>query len=72
MKNDLRFLADETVLRSYESIRSHVAADTQSGGPYRFMGLAATERANALLEELRRRRLAVSPIDWPHRDDSED
>ena len=68
---DLNLLADETVLQSYEYIRDQVAADARSGGKYRFMGLAAKERANTLLDELRRRRLSVSPIDWPERDDEE-
>ena len=66
---DLNLLADETVLQSYEQIRDQVAADARSGDRYRFMGLAAKERANTLLDELRRRRLAVSPIGWPERDE---
>ena len=43
---DLNSLADETVLQSYEYIRDQVAADARLGGKYRFMGLAAKERAN--------------------------
>jgi hypothetical protein len=66
MKDDLSFLSDETVRRSYEYIRDQVAADRS--GTYRYMGHAAKERANTLLDELRRRRLAVSPIDWPEKD----
>jgi hypothetical protein len=62
---DWNFVTDETVIRNYEFIREQVAADARSVGPYRFMGLAARERANNLLDELRRRRVAVSPIDWP-------
>ena len=62
---DWNLVTDDTVLRNYEFIRDQVAADVRSVGPYRFMGLAAKERANTLLEEIRRRRLAVSPIDWP-------
>ena len=68
---DFNVLTDETVLQSYEHIRDQVAADARLGGRYRFMGLAAKERANTLLDELRRRRLAVSPIDWPERDKEE-
>ena len=62
---DWNLVTDDTVLRNYEFIRDQVAADVRSVGPYRFMGLAAKERANTLLEEICRRRLAVSPIDWP-------
>jgi hypothetical protein len=70
MKN-LDLLTDETLVQSYEQIRDQVAADAQSSGRYRFMGLAAKERANMLLDEIRRRRLVVSPIDWPERDEEE-
>ena len=66
---DWHLVTDDTVLRNYEFIRDQVAADARSVGPYRFMGLAAKERANTLLEELRRRRLDVTPIDWPERHD---
>ena len=66
---DLNLLTDETVHQSYEQIRDQVAADARSDARYRFMGLAAKERANTLLDELRRRRMAVSPIDWPERDE---
>jgi hypothetical protein len=68
---DLNLLPDETVLVYHEQIRDQVALDASSGGKHRFMGLAARERANTLLDELRRRRFVVSPIDWPGRDDGE-
>jgi hypothetical protein len=68
---DLDLLADETVRQSYERIRDQVAADAQSGSRYRFMGLAAKERANTMLDELRRRWLVISPIDWPEQDEEE-
>lgn len=61
----MKDLNDETLIQSYEHIRDQVAADARSSSRYRFMGLAAKERANMLLDELRRRRLAFSPIDWP-------
>jgi len=48
---DLTALSDESLLRSYEDIRAHVVADTQSGGTYRFMGQAAKDRADTLLAE---------------------
>jgi hypothetical protein len=55
-------LSDETLVQFYEQIRDQVAADAQSGGRYRFMGLSTKERANMLLDELRRRRLVVSQL----------
>jgi hypothetical protein len=64
---ELDRLTNEALLRSYEQIRDQVAADARSGGTYRLMGVAARERANALLTELRRRQMNVSPIDWPER-----
>jgi hypothetical protein len=67
---ELDLLTDETVLVYHEQIRDQVAADS-TGGNYRFMGLAAKERANNLLDELRRRRFVVSPINWPDGDDEE-
>ena len=64
---DWHLVTDDTVLRNYEFIRDQVAADARSVGPYRFMGLAAKERANTLLEELRRligpRGRRLSPAD---------
>ena len=66
---DWSLVTDDTVRRNYEFLREQVAADARSVGPYRFMGLAARERANALLDELRRRQIALSPIDWPEDDD---
>lgn len=67
----VNLLTDETVLVYHEQIRDQVALDASSGGKHRFMGLAARERANALLDELRRRRFVVSAIGWPERDDEE-
>ena len=64
----MKELTDGNVLRSYEFIRDQVAADAKIDRRYRLMGLQAKERANTLLEELRRRRLVVSPIEWPDRD----
>ena len=67
----VNLLADETVLVYHEQIRDQVALDASSGAKQRFMGLAARERANTLLDELRRRRFVVSPIEWPDRGDGE-
>ena len=65
---DLSYLTDGNLLRSYEFIRDQVAVDAKIDRRYRLMGLKAKERANILLEELRRRRLVASPIEWPDRD----
>jgi hypothetical protein len=60
---DLTILTDETLLRYYEDIRGHVSTDIRSG--HRFLGQAAKERANLLLTEIQRRKLSISPINWP-------
>ena len=61
--NDLTALSDDSVLRAFEDIRSHVTADVRSGG-HRFMGEAAKKTADFLFEEIRRRGLNVQPISW--------
>jgi hypothetical protein len=53
---DLSPLSDESVMRYYEAIRNQVRADLGSEG-HRFVGQAVKDRAEALLIELRRRRL---------------
>jgi len=60
---DVTLLTDESLLRYYEGIRVQVSADIRSG--YRFVGQAAKERADALLTEIQRRHLGVTPIYWP-------
>ena len=67
----VNLLTDETVLVYHEQIRDQVALDASSDGKQRLMGMAARERANTLLDELRRRRFVVSPIEWPDRHDGE-
>ena len=62
---DLTPLADESLLRYYEDIRTNVSADIRSG--YRLLGEPAKERANVLLAEIQRRGLSVTPIFWPDR-----
>jgi len=58
-------LSDESLLRYYENIRTEVSTDIRSG--YRFLGQPAKERASALLTEIHRRELSVTPIFWPDR-----
>jgi hypothetical protein len=57
---------DESLLHYYENIRRQVEADRLSGGGrYRFVGESAKKYADRLREELDRRRLQFTPIDWP-------
>jgi len=55
---------DESLLHLYESVRRQVEADIQSGGRYRFAGDSAKQYAHRLSEEMDRRRLRFTPIDW--------
>jgi hypothetical protein len=55
---------DESLLHFYESVRRQVEADRQSGGRYRFAGESARQYADRLREEMDRRRLQFTPIDW--------
>jgi hypothetical protein len=57
-------LADENLLRLYQSIREQVAHDLRLGGRYKFMGEAARLRAQTLRGEIDRRHLQVQPIYW--------
>jgi hypothetical protein len=56
---------DQSLLRYYESVRRQVDADKWLGGRYRFVGDTAKQYAERLREELERRRLQFTPIDWP-------
>jgi hypothetical protein len=55
---------DETLLRFYENVRDQVRADSQFGGKYRFAGDGVKQYADKLRDEMERRRLPFSPIDW--------
>ena len=55
---------DERLLAFYENIRGQVEADMQSGGRYRLMGDGVKQYADRLREEMDRRRLRYSRIDW--------
>jgi hypothetical protein len=57
-------LSDESVSRLYENIRQQVSADNLNGGHRRLMGETAKQQAERLREEIDRRRLRCSPIDW--------
>jgi hypothetical protein len=56
--------SDECLLHFYESIRRQVTADKQSGGRYRLAGANVREYANRLKDEIDRRQLRFTPIDW--------
>jgi hypothetical protein len=56
---------DESLLHFYESVRRQVEADRQSGGRFRVVGESARRYAQTLREEMDRRRLHYTPIDWP-------
>jgi hypothetical protein len=58
-------LSDQYIIQMYESIRTQVRADAQSG--FRLMGEPAKVRADELRQEIERRglQLQCSPIEWP-------
>jgi hypothetical protein len=57
-------LNDDSILRLYESVRNQVDADYSS--QYKFtIGTSVKHYATILREELTRRRLQHSPIEWP-------
>jgi hypothetical protein len=59
-------LTDESILKLYDSVRSQVDADR--GSEYKFvMASSVKQYATALREELTRRRLQHTPIEWPWR-----
>jgi hypothetical protein len=56
-------LSDESLLRYYDSIRSHVDAERSS--QHKFMAAdSIKEYADSLRIELVKRRLRFTPIDW--------
>jgi hypothetical protein len=61
----VQFLSDESVLRFYENIRQQVAADMRLESRYRLMGVSAKQQAERLREEMTRRRMRFTPIEWP-------
>ena len=62
--SDLQRLTDDSIRRLYNSIREQVAQDAWSGSPHRFMGEPAKQQAERLREEMDRRRLKFTPIEW--------
>jgi hypothetical protein len=57
-------IKDENLVIFYESVRQQVVADIQAGGRYRLIGDSVKQYADRLGEEMNRRRLRFTPIDW--------
>jgi hypothetical protein len=57
-------LTDESLIAFYESVRRQVAADEKLGGRYRLVGSNMKQYADRLKDEMTRRRLPFTPIDW--------
>ena len=55
---------DENLVVFYESIRQQVVADIRAGGRYRLIGDSVKPYADRLREEMDRRGLRFTPIDW--------
>jgi hypothetical protein len=62
--SDIARLSDESIFRLYENIKDQVALDLRSGSQHRFMGEIAWRHAQRLREEMDRRRLRFTPIEW--------
>jgi hypothetical protein len=62
--HNIHILADETVLKLYDSIREQASADIRLGGRHRLLGEAARQHADRFREELDRRRVRYTPIVW--------
>ena len=55
---------DERLLAFYDNVRSQVEMDRRAGGRYRFAGDGVRQYAEKLREEIERRRLQFTPMDW--------
>jgi hypothetical protein len=55
---------DETLVAYYESVRQQVLADIQASGRYLLIGDSAKQYADRLREEMERRGLRFTPIEW--------
>lgn len=55
---------DERLLAFYDNVRRQVELDMRWGGRYRFAGDSVKLYADKLREEMERRRLRFTPIDW--------
>jgi hypothetical protein len=55
---------DERLLAFYENVRQQVELDRRVGSRYRLAGDGVKQYADRLREEIERRRLRFTPIDW--------
>jgi hypothetical protein len=55
---------DESLVVYYESVRQQVVADIRAGGRHRLIGDSVKQYADGLGEEMDRRGLRFTPIDW--------
>jgi hypothetical protein len=58
---------DESLLAIYESVRRQVMADVRLGNR-RLAGNAMKQYANQLQDEMNRRQISFTPIEWPASD----
>jgi hypothetical protein len=58
-------VSDESLLACYESVRWQVAANANMSGRFRLVGAHVRKYAEAIRDEMRRRRLSFTPIEWP-------
>jgi hypothetical protein len=58
-------MKNERLVAFYENVRYQVEMDRINGGKYRFIGERIKQYADKLREEIDRRRLRITPIDWP-------
>jgi hypothetical protein len=56
---------DERLLSYYDDVRRQVELDNLHGGRYRLAGDGVKQYADKLREEMDRRRLRFTPIEWP-------
>jgi hypothetical protein len=57
---------DKRLLAFYENIRHQVQLDVQLRSQHRLVGDGVKKYADKLREEMDRRRLQFTPIDWNH------
>lgn len=55
----------DRLLAFYDGVRRQVELDKQAGGRYRLAGDGVKQYAEKLREEMERRRLQFTPIEWP-------
>ena len=61
---DFSLANDETLIAFYESVRRQVEADKHSGGRSRLVGASTKKYADTVREEMNRRQMKYTPIDW--------